>query len=275
MDWFLVLCSQSKVLASQGHLVQDGLRFRVVDLGLFNALALNDRGQFVGDAGQDAVLVTGGRMKRLMKRTPRNGEEVGAEAYAINNTGDVVGTVGGGPAFMSESRFCGAAIWEAPDYCFRDVPECGVTCEGRGLNGSGAVVGNGNYRGFYASNGLAKQIRTLSHLSEGNTSSANAVNNHGQAVGTSTVVSASDHKVHEHGFRWSLGHSLVDLGALPGFPCSSAVAINDLGDAVGYVWSEDYSAPKPDTKSRSPRVQSCAVLWKSARIVRLPSLGSG
>jgi probable HAF family extracellular repeat protein len=60
------------------------------------------------------------------------------------------------------------------------------------------------------------------------TSVANAINNAGVVVGTTTVASGA-----QHGFRWSAATGMVDLGVLPGGSNSVANAINDAGQVAG------------------------------------------
>lgn len=61
----------------------------------------------------------------------------------------------------------------------------------------------------------------------GFTTTANAINNHGQVTGSSNVTANS-----AHAFLWSNG-ALTDLGTLGG-PDAIGLAINSRGDVVGY-----------------------------------------
>jgi probable HAF family extracellular repeat protein len=80
-------------------------------------------------------------------------------------------------------------------------------------------------------------------------SSANAINNKGDAVGQSTLK--SEHV--SHAVLWSKG-KITDLGVLPGFVASDAVGISDGGAIVGEAW----------TPSR-PMDERRAVSWSAGK----------
>jgi len=61
-----------------------------------------------------------------------------------------------------------------------------------------------------------------------------AINNPGQAVGTSTIPSAGGGpSTANHAFLWTRGTGMRDLGTLPGDVLSAGLGINDGGDVVG------------------------------------------
>ncbi len=68
------------------------------------------------------------------------------------------------------------------------------------------------------------------------------VNNYGQVVGSSFRPGGTSSNRDEHAFYWSNG-VMVDMGSL-GIYNSDAMAINDLGEVVGYsTWSSDPNLP--------------------------------
>jgi probable HAF family extracellular repeat protein len=59
------------------------------------------------------------------------------------------------------------------------------------------------------------------------------INNRGQVVGRARVG------ISEHAFLWEAGQPIRDLGTLPGFAGSEAMAINERGDVVGVSGDND------------------------------------
>ena len=96
-----------------------------------------------------------------------------------------------------------------------------------GINKHGQIVGqastlSGDKHAFLYENGIMTDLGTL----PGDTSSsAAAINDRGQIVGTSGFPG-------EHAFLFDNG-VMIDLGTLPGGTSSGATAINNHGQVVG------------------------------------------
>ena len=82
-------------------------------------------------------------------------------------------------------------------------------------------------------NGLVQDMGTLG----GDNSTPAALNNAGQAVGSSQLSNG-----HTHGFLWQTGH-IQDLGVPPGYTDGFASAINEIGQIVGSLYTGSESHP--------------------------------
>ena len=94
----------------------------------------------------------------------------------------------------------------------------------------------------------------------GTLASASAINGTGWIVGWSTTKRGV-----RHAFLWRNGR-MSDLGTLPGYPNSSASAVNDRGQVVGLAYVK--------TASGRP-VQRAAFLWQKGRMRSLGVLRGG
>ena len=217
------------------------------------AYGINDGGQVVG--AYSAWSTDGTVNISHAFRTPAGGlfnpatDDLGtlggstSSAYAINNSGQVVGA-----SFLS-----GNAVSDA----FRTAPSqpinpatddlgslAGYGSGANGINNSGQVVGwsyagNGYQHAFCTAanqpiNPATDDLGTLGGL----TSSALGINNSGQVVGYSDT-STDTLLNREHAFLCdSGGHTMVDLNSLISpaswWTLQAATAINDLGQIVGY-----------------------------------------
>jgi probable HAF family extracellular repeat protein len=77
--------------------------------------------------------------------------------------------------------------------------------------------------------GTMIDLGNLGGNGQGNGILAYNVNNHGQVVGYSDLRGNANF----HGFLWTSGTGMQDLGTLPGDVNSFAIGINDAGDVVG------------------------------------------
>lgn len=195
---------------------------------------------------------------------------VGTYAYAINNSGQVVGDYPAGAegqAFFwsagvlaplgtlggtySSGRGIGSNGWVAgfstleggvmrafvhDGARMRDLGTLGgVRSSAHGVNGSGVVVGQsenamGQYRAFAYSGGRMVDLGTLG----GDFGYAAAVNDAGQVVGEASLD--NDFPVPEtHAFLYD-GGTMRDLGTLGG-RMSSAAALNESGQVAGYAYT--------------------------------------
>jgi probable HAF family extracellular repeat protein len=175
-----------------------------------------------------------------------------SKALAVSSGGQIVGD---SETSQGES-FRHALLWVGSN--MRDLtPELDrfQSSYAYGINDANQIVGAANGRAFLVGDGV---IQDLGVLSGDTTSSARAVNNVGQVVGSSVNAAGIS-----HAFLWDLG-TMRSLGTLPGDVSSEARAINILGQAVGRSGSADLSTSR-------------AVLWRDGAAVDLNSLvpGSG
>ena len=127
------------------------------------------------------------------------------------------------------------------------------------INDRGQIVGYsdadapggeyGSYRAFLWQNG---KMSDLGVLPQGTVSVARGINDKGQVVGQCTVNN------YPHAFLWERG-KMRDLGTLGG-PMSSALAINNKGEVVGY------SAPAPTMVNGVTRESPWQHSWRLAML---------
>jgi probable HAF family extracellular repeat protein len=234
-------------------------KWTVIDVGtpaqqpgaFMNAVAINDRGQVLGEAlvgplghqQQGAFVWQNGRMTMLSY--PRS---TWLDVFAINRNGDVIGDAAIKSSTMS-------LLWRSGK-----PTELGTLGGSRGtqataLNNHDQLVGSsrtadGNVHAFLWQSGTITDLGTLG----GTTSQATAINNRGQIVGTSTTAGGRT-----HAFLWQAG-TMTDLGSLSGLD-SAPRAINDSGVIVGQT-----QIPTGNPVD--------AVLWKNGKLVNLGRFGS-
>lgn len=210
------------------------------------ALSVNDSGKVVGYSGvvggYRAVLWSGGVAQDLGVIGP---SYASSKAFAINNQGQVVGESTG-------SNIAHAFIWQnGVMTSLGDLPGGGDNySSAAGINNLGQVVGTG-----YVDKGSASTDRAHAFLWENGTmldlgvlgdvatdlSYATDINNLGQVVGYGTTASGSS--ASRHAFIWQNG-VMRDLNELIELPLGSeielkeAMAINDKGEVVGWMYDE-------------------------------------
>src|SRR3989442_6808338 len=170
-----------------------------------------------------------------------------SKALAVSSGGQIVGD---SETSQGES-FRHALLWVGSN--MRDLtPELDrfQSSYAYGINDANQIVGDANGRAFLVRDGV---IQDLDVLPGDTTSSARAVNNVGQVVGSSVNAAGIS-----HAFLWDLG-TMRSLGTLPGDVSSEARAINILGQAVGGSGSADLSTSR-------------AVLWRGRAAVDLKKL---
>lgn len=182
-----------------------------------------------------------------------------ARAYAINNSGNIVGvsdpTVG--PARATYWEKVSATTWSIRQLgSAPNETQSGAA----GINNAGVIAGWTYYPG---SDGIAQgdPVRWLSHASPPENlgsagSEAGGINLAGQILMKMPVDGTS------RGFLWENG-VITDLGHLGGVQ-SAGIRINSAGDIVGY----SRVIPFPDGRTR-------AVVWKAGVIRELPLLPGG
>jgi len=148
-------------------------------------------------------------------------------AIGLNNAGQVTGAEQANPgadfkAFRWSSA-TGAVV----------ITGCCQTQWGNDINDAGVVVGTGNTsavvgnRGFVASGNTTTALSILPGVDVGQDAGAVAINNVGQAVGTSPTPTFTRHAV-----LWSALGVIQDLGTLGG-SSSRAIDINASGQVIG------------------------------------------
>lgn len=185
-------------------------------LGDFWPAAINDRGQVVGTSAGHAALWDDGKIRDL-------GTFGGplSEALGINNHDQIVGWAEWG-LINPEEPF----LWQNGN--MRDILFTGLfyaNC----INDKSQIAGYQPFGSFFKAALWAKgklwDIGTLG----GDYSLPSAMNNSTEVVGSSSLADG-----HYHGFLWKNG-KLLDLGAAPEYPDSTASAINERGQIVGSV----------------------------------------
>ena len=215
------------------------------------ATAINDAGQVTGYAYQEL-----GNVESGFVWSPTAGAHwldgiagyPTASGYAINQRGDVVGSVTNNYIKVQVSH---AALWPASG----GVIDIGAL-PGRQIARATGINNTGDVVGYSATNALTSGIddhafvwsrtapmRDLGTLG-GRTSYAHAINDRGEVAGYSEDASGN-----LHAFLWTAGSGMRDLGTLGG-STSIATDINTLGQIAGssqipngkflaFVWTTD------------------------------------
>jgi probable HAF family extracellular repeat protein len=217
---------QSDAVPSGRHafLWQDGA---MTDLGTLRGEAsvawdVNSSGQVVGWSDGRAFLWEEGAMQDLGPVL-----EGGGGALKINEAGQVTGSSGTQVFFWSHGER-------------QDIGPSGAATSPVAINDRGQVALNADGDAFVWDAGVLTPLGSLA----GGRTTASAMNNQTQIVGSSAVAPSED-----HAFVWENG-AMSDLGTLGGTQ-SAAVAINSGGDVAG--WALDASQ------------ESHAVLWRRAQ----------
>jgi probable HAF family extracellular repeat protein len=198
------------------------LQYTLIDLGSVGGIStssasgLNNIGNVIGSTSTassygDAFLYTSGSMTDLGSFGRQS------TAYGINDSQQVVGLAqtssGAGHGFL----YSGGTM--------TDLTTLGLGIP-HDINNSGVIVGDGtNSHAYLYSGGNKVDLGTLGGVS----SSAQSVNDLGEAVGSSNLYVNGAQVT--HAFLYSAGH-MTDLGTLGGNG-SSAAAINDFGQIAG------------------------------------------
>jgi len=186
------------------------------------AYGINDLGQVVGTSGS----TRGERAFLWSKSVLRELETAGSiaqQAFSINNRGQVVGLAAYGQDIRHAFLWSSGIMTDLGDlfgtYTFSAASS---------INDNGEVVGyfsSLGTRGFLWRNGAMQELGGLS-------SDPRDINNQAQVVGSHAVMHPVQRIYVKHATLWS-GGEMRDLGTLPGFDGSEAVAINDSTQVVG------------------------------------------
>jgi len=195
-----------------------------------SANGINANGQVTGALdlpgnAQHVFLFSGGSMTDL-GTLPGGNSGVG---YAINDSGQITGQ-----SYIAGNMFFHAFLYSNGTMTDLGVLPGGTSSQGNAINDSGVVVGGSvtakDDSHAFVTQGNSPSLIDLGTLAGGTTgvgytSNAQAINNAGQIVGTSSVLPSG-----EHAFLYS-GGKMTDLGTLGGN--SSAFGINNSGQIVG------------------------------------------
>lgn len=207
------------------------------------ATAINEAGDIVGKAGRGAngcaFLWQRGTMKTL-GTLPTVLDPPSSVAFAINNRGTLVGSSGdNGTGPMDGLSFVEAFIYDGSmkPIVAHAVNEIVEEQRAFGINDSGIIVGIAGYHGFVLRNGDWISVSPLSTLDAGNGTVAMAINGSGQVVGATTYNRRPSPLPQIHAFLWRdpLAEKISDIGSLPGYRDSIAMAINNPGEIVGFT----------------------------------------
>jgi probable HAF family extracellular repeat protein len=250
------LLAANTVLPSGTAAAQTRL-YRIVDLGLNNATAINNRGQVtvsyrlvrqpVGSYAQDqiAAMWEAGQLRELPAPVDHY-----PGAFGLNNRGDVAGSAsyspfGPGYGCPSCPAFVKGFLWKA-DGTRVELPQlpsvggrmASVEARPKAINDRGHIAGYAGYgvlgRGGWQKaviwrDGAITEIGPVGVLSSGATS----INDTGDVVGWAEFTQLEYGPGPRHAFLWN-GATMKDLGSLQGSGGTSvANDINDLGEIVG------------------------------------------
>ena len=177
---------------------------------------------------------------------------LGFEAVAINESGQVAGTLNGR-----------AVLW-TPSGAPLDLGTLGgASSRAYAINAAGQVAGSsttatGATHAFLWTPGQGMQ--DLGTLPGGTLSIARGINDRAEVVGQSTrprVDPLDPRGPVTHAFRWTLAVGMEDLGALGSLNASIAYDINNIGHVVGRAYSVDREIFPPT----DPEYFSRAFLW--------------
>lgn len=208
--------------------VWDGLALSLIASG--TPEGINNAGQVVGILTNTGVsFLWNGSLSNL----PTFGGGTGGGAYAINNNGEVAGSL-----YRPVCCTAPPVIWTGTPLAPVDLgfgspaPNPGSSGSAQDINDSGQVTGitpiQGGFRAFFYSGGVMTTLGTLG----GDMAQGLGINAGGTIVGTSTTTGFSNLRA----FAYS-GGTMIDLNTVltngAGWVLEQAVDINDQGWIVG------------------------------------------
>lgn len=256
------------------------------------ALGINNHGDIVGIAKERATLWRNGAEHNLGILPPALAEDSSSSvAYAVNNAGIVVGASGSFGAGPNDGLSFSSAFKYETAMRFVEAPgsdgDGSNTNEGQqafDINDADTIVGieGAQSRGVVWDRTGRHLIAPLSALDEGNGTVAVAINQANVVVGATTIGHGAGRQLQVHPFVWRVGDpaGITDLGVAPGYVVGIALAINDVGDIVGYLGHGDANFGVADGKligNRDPFIgyqfdmlpSAAAVLWQDGHIRQL------
>jgi len=239
-------------------------------LGYSSAADINEQGLVIGKEvsigwAQErwrTSTVTHPVRRSLTEKFRRVVREVGGEAVAVNERGQVVGGMEA-PDTRPNPEAGGlvghAFLWEKlrpQDLGTLGGPWSMATA----INDRGQVIGWADTKSKSRHAFLWEDAKMRDLGAPGGTSSsATAINGHGQVIGTAGIAEQSA----GHAFLWQAG-KMRDLGTLGG-PSSAAFAINEQGQVVGQA--------ETMVKDRYGYPRAHAFLWQDGKMRDLGTLG--
>lgn len=213
------------------------------------ATAVSARGEVVGRAGSSAFAWKDGALRSLGTMTPA--PDIGpaiSVAFAVNDAGTIVGSNGDdGAGPMDGLSLVGDFVYRggAMQPVVLGNSQGGAENQRAfGINDAGTIVGVSGYRGYVYDGQVRLDVPPLSRLDEGNGTVAVAINRSGTVVGATTTGRDPAGLPRIHAFAWHAPWTapIVDLGTLPGFRDSIAMAISADGTIAGYTSKGDPQA---------------------------------
>ena len=224
-------------------------------------VAINDLGQIVGyaDTAADSVHLTGPAHVFLWENGVMSDLGTDCWAKAINDKGQIAGRT-----LNTGTGDFGCLLDHGTTTGF-GTPG-GSQSDAYAINERGQVIGyistaTGAYHAYVWQNGKMTDLGTLG----GQRTFPTAINGRGQIIGQSDTPrfpeAITDRgkfpRTFNHAFVWQKG-KMTDLGTLPGGKSSTATAINDRGQIVGYA----------STATRTNH----AFLWENGKMTDLGTL---
>lgn len=238
-----------------------GAQYCVIEIGTLGgsfsaALALNERGQVVGDAGTPdesghAFLRQNGQLTDLTVI----GTAI-AGATSINESGQVVGFWSSDPNSLAFRAFS----WQDGTFTDLGTFDSGGISPGLCVNNAGQLVAStfNPISAILAQRGAVTQLKSPGDHG----SSAGCINEKGQVAGEGRVELNPTDPFETHALLWQAGGAVTDLGRLNGNP-----VVRDINDSSAIVG--ETSAPDADETGYPAR----AFLWQGEQLNDLGTLG--
>jgi probable HAF family extracellular repeat protein len=235
MTWGTVIDAH-RSLITDAHQVawRNGVMSDLTALGLERAVAVNDAGIVLGGQHDQGVFFLPGPGTT----EPVPGFDEDAWPADINNAGDVTGHVHGQAVIAR-----GNDLIEIPVPTGYGFIEPAAINNARGVTGTArpSRTDDSTQRAILFTDGA---VTVLDPAPGAKSSSATDLNDASQVVGHAGRVGMHSIQLPGHAFLYDPNtDTMVDLGTLPGDEISGALAINNLGQVVGFSWLPQENAP--------------------------------
>lgn len=201
---------------------------------------VNDAGQVVGTGATtffgSSPLPLIWTNPTTVQQLPLPGGQTLGRAYAVNNGGQAVGSVGSGSVEFASTYTLGSG-----SILTQTLPNGGILKTAYDINDAGRIVGQGLdpnnaaiTSGFYLDpgDGTATNIGALTSLGH-NSAIAFSVSSNGLIAGSSSLNSGADARA----FFWSEANGMSEVPLLPGTTTGGARGVNADGWVVGTMSS--------------------------------------